>query len=65
MDSRIFQKVITGAKTHWIKEFIIPLEIFWSVNVLNGLTHPIYVLKTQVTAKRRVGSQITNLTSDH
>jgi hypothetical protein len=23
-----FQKVIVGVKTHWIKKFIIPLEIF-------------------------------------
>jgi hypothetical protein len=60
-----FQKVITGVKTHWIEKFIIPLERSWNVNVWSELTCPIWVLKTQIKAERRVESQSANLTSNH
>ncbi len=58
-------RAITGVKTHWIEVFFIALESSWNVNVWNGLAWPIWTPKTQVMAKRRVGSQIGNLTLDH
>ncbi len=45
--------------------FFISLESSWSVDVLNGLALLIWTSETQVMAKRRVGSQIVNLTPDH
>ncbi len=52
-------------QTHWIEKFLISLEISWNENVWNGLAWPIWTFKIQVMAKRRVGSQIGNLTLDH
>jgi hypothetical protein len=46
-------------------KFFILLEIFWNVDVWNGLTWPIWTPETQVMAKRRVENQIGNLTFDH
>jgi len=37
----------------------------WSVDVQNGLASPIWTFAAQVMGKRRVGSQIANLTPDH
>jgi hypothetical protein len=33
MDSQFFKRVITGVKIHWIEKFLIPLKIFWIVDV--------------------------------
>jgi hypothetical protein len=52
-------------KTYWIEEFLITLEIFWNINVQNGLAWPIWLIETQVMAKKRVGNQIANLTPNH
>ncbi len=60
-----FQKTILGVNFHWIEKFLISLEISWNLNVENGFTWPVWVLKTQVMAKWRAGSQIANLTPDH
>jgi hypothetical protein len=60
-----FQRVIARVKIYWIEKFLISLESSWSVNVWNGLAWPIWTPKTQVMAKRKVGSQINNLTPDH
>ncbi len=59
------QRTIAGIKTNWIEEFLISLKSSWNVDVWNGLAWPIWILKTQVTVKRKVGSQICNLTLDH
>ncbi len=59
------QRAISGVKTHWIEDLLIPLESSWNLYVLNGLVGPIWTFKTQVMAKRRVGSQIVNFTPDH
>jgi hypothetical protein len=45
-DSRIFRGQLYGVKTHGIEKFLIPLEIFWNLNVWNRLARPIWVLKT-------------------
>jgi hypothetical protein len=60
-----FQRVIWRVKTHWIKKKIMPLESSWNENAWNGLTWPIWVLKTQVMAKRKVKGQSANLTPNH
>ncbi len=59
------QKVITWDKTHWIEKFLISLENYWNLNVKNGFTWSIWLIKTQVMAKRKAMSQIVNLTPDH
>ncbi len=41
------------------------LKSYWNVDVLNGLTWPIWTLKPQIMAKRKAKSQIGNLTPDH
>jgi hypothetical protein len=51
---------IARVTTHWIKDFLISLEISCNVNVQNMLAWPIWVIKTQVMAKRRA-----TLTPDH
>jgi hypothetical protein len=38
---------------------------YWNVNVQNGFTWPIWTSATQVMAKRKAGSQTSNLTPDH
>jgi hypothetical protein len=65
MDSLIFRGRVVGVKSHWIERFLIPLESSWNLVVLNGLEWPIWVFKTQITAKRRHGNQTTNLIPDH
>ncbi len=52
-------------KTPCIEEFFTSLESYWSVDVYNGLTWPVWTSATQVMAKRKVGSQIGNLIPDH
>ncbi len=37
----------------------------WNIDVQNGITWPIWVIKTQVMAKKKVENQIGNLTLDH
>jgi hypothetical protein len=59
------QRAIVGVKTQWIEEFLISLESSWNLDVQNELAWPIWTSKTQVMAKRRVGSQIDSLTVDH
>jgi hypothetical protein len=60
-----FQRTIVGVKVHFIKEFLTSLESSWNVDVWKGLTWPIWVIKTQVIAKKKVEGQIGNLTLDH
>jgi hypothetical protein len=60
-----FQKEISRVKIHWIETFLISLESSWNLNVWNGFAWPIWTSETQVMAKRRVESQIDNLTPDH
>jgi hypothetical protein len=60
-----FQNAITGVKTHCLEEFFISLKSYWNVDVWNGLVLPISTFETQVMVKRKVGSQIGNLTRDH
>jgi hypothetical protein len=45
--------------------FFISLENYQSVDVKNGLAWTIWTFATQVMAKRRAGSQTSNLTPDH
>jgi hypothetical protein len=59
------QHSIAKVKTPRIGAFFISLEIYWSVDVQNGLAWPIWTSETQVMAKRKVGSQTGNLTPDH
>jgi hypothetical protein len=47
---------ITRVKTQWIEKLFIPLEIFWNVNVWNGLAWSISISETQVMTKE--GSEI-------
>ncbi len=51
------QKMISGIKNHWIEEFLISLKRSWNLNGWNGFAWPIWVIKTQVMAKRRARSQ--------
>lgn len=39
-----FQRGISRVQTHWIKELLIPLESFWTLDILNGLSWPIWIL---------------------
>ncbi len=59
------QSSIAGVKTPCLKAFFIPLEIYQSVDVENGLALAIWTFAAQVMAKRRAGSQTGNLTLDH
>jgi hypothetical protein len=59
------QRVIVGARTHCMEYFLIPLESSWNLDVWNELSWPIWVLKTWFMAKRKVGSQIANLSPEH
>jgi len=59
------QSSIAGVKTPCIKVFIISLERYQNVDVENGLAWAIWTSAAQVMAKRKVGSQIGNLTPDH
>jgi hypothetical protein len=60
-----FQSLIIGVKTPCIGVFFISLESYQSVDVANGLAWAIWTYASQVMAKRRVRSQIGNLTPDH
>jgi hypothetical protein len=51
------QRAIVAVKTHYIEFFLISLENYWNLNVWIGLAWPIWTSKTQVMAKRKVGSQ--------
>ncbi len=59
------QSAIAGAKTNQIERFFRLLKSYQNLNVQNGLALPIWTSKTQVMVKRKVGSQIGNLTPDH
>jgi hypothetical protein len=59
------QSSIAGVKTPRIVAFFISLEIYWNVDVENGLAWAIWTSVTQVMAKRKVGSQTNSLTPDH
>jgi hypothetical protein len=59
------QSSIAKVKTPCIEAFFISLEIYWSLDVQNGLAWPIWTSKTQVMAKRMVGSQTGNLIPNH
>jgi hypothetical protein len=60
-----FQRVIARVKTPHLEEIFISLEIYWKVNVWNGLAWPIWTSETQLMAKRKVRSQTGSLTPDH
>jgi hypothetical protein len=59
------QRVIAGVKPQCLVALFISLESSWSVDVKNELALLIWTSKTQVMAKRRVGSRIASLTPDH
>jgi hypothetical protein len=59
------QSSIAGVKTPCLEAFFMSLESYWSLDVKNGLVWAIWTFAAQVMAKRRVGSQTGNLTSDH
>jgi hypothetical protein len=43
---------ISGAKIHWIKNFLIPLKHSWNLDVSNGLAWPIWIFKTRYGQKK-------------
>jgi hypothetical protein len=59
------QSSIARVKTPRIRVFFISLEIYWSVNVENGLVWAIWTFAAQVMAKIRVGNQTGSLTPNH
>jgi hypothetical protein len=59
------QSSIPRVKTPCIGVFFISLESYLIVNVENGFAWAIWASTAQVMAKRRVGSQIGSLTSNH
>jgi len=59
------QNLIARVKTSCIGVLFISLENYQSVNVENGLAWVIWTSTAQVMAKRKVGSQTSNLTPDH
>jgi len=52
------QSLIAGVKKPCLEAFFMTLEIYWNVDVKNGLTWAIWTSVAQVMAKRRVGSQL-------
>jgi hypothetical protein len=60
-----FQTSIVMVKTPRIRVFFVSLEIYQSVDVENGLVWAIWTSPTRVMAKRKVESQIDNLTPNH
>jgi hypothetical protein len=64
-DSRKFRVQLQGSKHLALGRSLYHLEIYWSVDVQNRLTWPIWTSSTQVMAKRKVRSQTGNLTPDH
>ncbi len=59
------QSLMARVKTPRIGVFLISLESYQNVDVENGLVWAIWTSAAQVMAKRKVGSQIGNLTPDH
>jgi hypothetical protein len=59
-----FQSSIAGVKTPCIRVFFISLKSYQNVHVENGLAWTIWTSVAQVMAKRKVGSQTSNLTFD-
>jgi hypothetical protein len=59
------QSSVLGVKTLLIEAFFISLESYWSVDVEIGLVWAIWTSAAQVMTKRKVKSQISNLTPDH
>jgi hypothetical protein len=60
-----FQSSTIEGKTSCLEVFFIPLERPWSLDVENGLAWAIWTSVAQVMVKRKVGSQIGNLTLNH
>jgi hypothetical protein len=60
-----FQSSIAGVKTPRIVAFFISLEIYWNVDVENGLAWIIWTFAAQVMVERKAGSQTSSLTPDH
>jgi hypothetical protein len=65
MDSRIFKKRFQGSKLIRLKIPLYHWESSWKLDVYNGISWPIGVLKTQVMVKRRAKSQINDLIPNH
>jgi hypothetical protein len=59
------QSLIAGVKTPRIRALFISLKSYRSVDVENGLVWAIWTSTTQVMAKRKARSQISNLILDH
>jgi len=59
------QSSIPRFKTLSIEVFFVSLERYGSVDVENGLAWAIWTSVTHVMTKRKVRSQIANLTPDH
>jgi hypothetical protein len=59
------QSSTTRPKTPRIEAFLVSLKRSWNVDIENGLALAIRTSAAQVMGKRRVGSQIANLTPDH
>jgi hypothetical protein len=60
MDSRILQRVIAEVKTHWIEEIFISLEIYWNLDVWNGLYDSFRHLKHKLWPKERPGVKLAD-----
>jgi hypothetical protein len=58
-------RALVKGKTPCFEEFFIPLKNYWSVDVQNGFTWPIWTSATQVMAKRKARSLTSSLTPDH
>ncbi len=56
VDFRIFRERLQGSKFNGLKGYLYHWKVF---------SRPIWTLQTQVMAKKRAGSHIDNLTSDH
>jgi len=59
------QEKIWGVKSPCIGALFMSLKRSQSVDVQNGLAWAIWTFAAQVMGKRKAGSQIDNLTSDH
>jgi hypothetical protein len=64
-DSRMFRARQQGEKHLAFGVFLVSLERFRNVDIENALALKIRTSAAQVMGKRRVGSQIGNLTPDH
>jgi hypothetical protein len=65
VDSQNFREKLKREKTPCLEELFISLKSYWSIDVQNGLTWPIWTFATQVMAKRKVRSQTDNLILEH